>query len=483
MPDRQRIIAFAFLAFLGLGAAAAWWASGQGLTLAHYDARGHLIVARRVLDSVTPGWRQFGAVWLPLPHLVNALPVQYDPWFRSGASAVGLNVLMMAAGLTALARFVARSSGWIPGLTCAGIVALNPDVLYLTGTPMTEPMLLALLWLSLDASTRLRHDGTPAAATGPWLALATLTRYEAWPVAAAMVTLAAVAAPAGRRARTFVSLAAWPAGAAAAFLVLGRLAVGRWFTGEGFFTPDNPARHSVLGVLAQIWRGYLDVAGPVLACAAIGGIAVLAGHAWRRRSTAPLVPLAYTAAIALPLLAFYDGHPFRIRYMVPLVAASGAAIGALLAILPRRAWRVAGAVTLTGVSLLARPPFSTSSPMVRESQRERATQAGRAAVTEVLAAAYDRTPILASMDSLGHYMQETSAIGLPLRAYVHEGTGDIWTAASSAPEAHVGWVLIEWEAEGGDTLAWRARQQPAWLAGFTEVARGGGAALYRRHSP
>ena len=32
------------------------------LTLAPYDARAHLVVARRILDSLTPGWQQIGAV-------------------------------------------------------------------------------------------------------------------------------------------------------------------------------------------------------------------------------------------------------------------------------------------------------------------------------------------------------------------------------------------------------------------------------------
>lgn len=481
MPDRQRIIAFALLAFLGLGIAAACWAAAYDLTLAHYDARGHLIVARRVIDSLTPGWRQFGAVWLPLPHLVNALPVQHDPWFRSGASAVAVNILLMAAGLTALARLVARVHGsWLAGLAGAALVAANPDVLFLTGTPMTEPMLLALLWLGLDALTRPQPDGTPSAAAGPWLALATLTRYEAWPVAAVMVTLAAASAPAGRRRQCFLRLARWPVAAVAGFLVLGRLAVGRWFTGDGFFTPDNPARHSSLAVLAQVWHGYVEVAGPLLVTAALVGLALLTRAAWRAGRTAPLVPIGYAAAAALPLVAFYDGHPFRIRYMLPLVAASGAFAGAAIAAIPRRRWRLVVALLLVGGSLATRPPFSLTSPMVRESQRERIAQTGRSAITRTLAAAWDRTPILASMDSLGHYMQETAAIGLPLRAYLHEGNGDLWTAAIASPAAHVGWILIEWDAEGGDTLAARARRDPAWLHGFTEVTEGGGAALYRK---
>ena len=49
-----------------------------GLSLSHYDAKAHLVVARRIFDSLTPSWEQIGAVWLPLPHVLNALPVQID---------------------------------------------------------------------------------------------------------------------------------------------------------------------------------------------------------------------------------------------------------------------------------------------------------------------------------------------------------------------------------------------------------------------
>src|SRR6476660_826957 len=63
-----------------------------GLTLSHYDARGHLVVARRVIDNLTPGWLQIGAVWLPLPHLLNMLPVQVDVLYRTGASGVAISI-------------------------------------------------------------------------------------------------------------------------------------------------------------------------------------------------------------------------------------------------------------------------------------------------------------------------------------------------------------------------------------------------------
>ena len=68
----------------------------RGLTLSHYDARAHLVVARRIFDSLMPGWQQIGGVWLPLPHVLNALPVQVDALYRNGASAIAFSVLSMA---------------------------------------------------------------------------------------------------------------------------------------------------------------------------------------------------------------------------------------------------------------------------------------------------------------------------------------------------------------------------------------------------
>ena len=66
-----------------LAGLAAWlYYLNEGLVLAHYDAKAHLVVARRVIDSLTPGWRQIGAVWLPLPHLLQIVPTQIDLFCR-----------------------------------------------------------------------------------------------------------------------------------------------------------------------------------------------------------------------------------------------------------------------------------------------------------------------------------------------------------------------------------------------------------------
>ena len=92
---------------LVLGSTVAWWYARAGLTLSHYDAKAHLVVARRIADSLTPGWVQIGAVWLPLPHLVSLLPVQWDYFYRTGAFGVGLSVVCFAATVYRLTRMLA----------------------------------------------------------------------------------------------------------------------------------------------------------------------------------------------------------------------------------------------------------------------------------------------------------------------------------------------------------------------------------------
>src|SRR5512142_2370306 len=124
------------VAVLLLGCRAAWLYHAAGLTLSHYDAKAHLVVARRVVDNLTPGWKQLGAVWLPLPHLLNLLPVQVDAFYRTGASAVAISVVAFAVAAFACARLVLAATGSRAGaLAAAAALVLNPDLLYLQSTP------------------------------------------------------------------------------------------------------------------------------------------------------------------------------------------------------------------------------------------------------------------------------------------------------------------------------------------------------------
>jgi hypothetical protein len=84
-----------------------------------------------------------------------------------------------------------RTTGSNSGAVAAALlILLNPNVLYLQSTPMTEPMLFATTALAvLFTCDWLDGVRSPIAATLA-LAASCLTRYEAWPIAAAIVALA-----------------------------------------------------------------------------------------------------------------------------------------------------------------------------------------------------------------------------------------------------------------------------------------------------
>jgi hypothetical protein len=482
---------------LAAGVAAAAYYARAGLTLSHYDAKAHLVVARRIFDSLFPGWHQIGAVWLPLPHLLNALPVQIDAWYRSGFSGVAISVVSLVVAAGAAAAIVARLTDSIAGgLAAAALIALDPNVLYLQSTPMTEPLLFALTLVAIDRLIRWLHAEGEARRSlnrqaGLALAAACWTRYEAWPIAAAALALTACARLlAGGRpldaVRDVSRLAAWPVGAIAVFFVISRATVGAWFVSGGFFVPENPALRSPSLALEQVGEGVRALAGPLLVwTGAAGAVAALVIAVWRRgRDAAFLLVLAPAAAAALPFYAFYEGHPYRVRYIVALVVALGLLAGTLVGLMRRIAPRLSipAAVGLVVLVAFERPPVAGDAPMVREAQRDVPNSRARAAVTAYLTREWDGAPIMASMGSLAHYMQETSHAGFHIRDYLHEGNGDLWIEALKTPSPHAAWILIEERAEGGDMLAALSRQRTEFLSGYRRVAEGGGVALYRRIS-
>jgi hypothetical protein len=208
----------------------------------------------------------------------------------------------------------------------------------------------------------------------------------------------------------------------------------------------------------------------------------------RRDAASVLIPVALLTAAALPLYAFYEGHPFRVRYMVPVVAACalfcGIAVGKLRRTRGQRPWiGTVLAVLLVMSSLIESPPFGAAAPLIQEAQWDVPRSIGRQTVTDCLAPKYAGEKVMASMGSLAHYMQELSHAGLAIADFLHEGNGTLWELAmETGPAAHVGWMLIEEQSEGGDVLTRRTRDDAAFTRGMVRVCEGGGVALYQRQS-
>ena len=172
-----------------LTAASLAFCARHGYLLLYGDAVAHLHIARRIFDSLNPGFSQLGSVWLPLPHLLLLPFVQRTSWWQSGlAGAIPsmASYVMACAGIYRLARRWMRP---LLALLVFAALALNPGFLYMSVTAMTEPLFLALMIWSVVHLTAFESALREADAPGARAALikltivliaAVFTRYDGW---------------------------------------------------------------------------------------------------------------------------------------------------------------------------------------------------------------------------------------------------------------------------------------------------------------
>ncbi|MEW6733807.1 MAG: hypothetical protein AB1489_20935, partial [Acidobacteriota bacterium] len=195
---RNARLAVLLLALL-LGMASLYYFYQIGAINLYGDGIAHLNIARKMVDldsaSIWTRYVQLGSPWLPLPHLLMLPLVWHDKLWRSGLAGGIVSMLCYVCTVLLIfeigASFGALRRGLetgrkdiLSGLLAATIFALNPSVLYMQATPMTELPFLAtyayavwmlLRWLENGRVNRLAWAGVAAM-------LATLTRYEAWAI-------------------------------------------------------------------------------------------------------------------------------------------------------------------------------------------------------------------------------------------------------------------------------------------------------------
>ena len=166
----------------------------RGYVLLYGDAVAHLGIARRILDSRNPGLVQLGGVWLPLPHLLMLPFVQKLAWWQSGLAGAWPSLASYVLGVAGFFRLCRRMLVPRWALAATAFYALNPNLLYLSTTAMTEPLFLALLiWttlLTVECVDAIRAaEPKRAARRMVWLGVAifaaVFTRYDGWVLGAA----------------------------------------------------------------------------------------------------------------------------------------------------------------------------------------------------------------------------------------------------------------------------------------------------------
>ena len=179
LPAEIAIAVWAAILVVALGSLHFFYT--RGLTQLYGDTFAHMAAARRMFDSLTPGYAEIGNVWLPMFQVLVAPLSVSDHLWRTGLAGS----LITTAAFAVSAWFLFRLALEMNGSKAAALVTLAafllcPSMFYLSSTPMTEP--LAILWLVLTVYALFRYQMSGrvswvlAAAVAAFFA--TLTRYS-----------------------------------------------------------------------------------------------------------------------------------------------------------------------------------------------------------------------------------------------------------------------------------------------------------------
>ena len=169
-PSFEIVLAVYLLGLLS--AAAVYWFYQQGYLLYYGDAASHLNIARRIVDSRTPGFAQIGTVWLPLPHLLMLPLVGSDALWRSGlAGAIPSALCFVIGGAFLFAAVRSISESRLVATTAVAMFAFNPNVLYLQSIPMTESVWFGCFFALIYFTVRFRRRQSVWSVLGAAVAL------------------------------------------------------------------------------------------------------------------------------------------------------------------------------------------------------------------------------------------------------------------------------------------------------------------------
>lgn len=509
----------------------------NGALLLYGDAVAHMNIARRTVDSRTPGPLQLGTVWLPLPHILM-LPLVAITWmWKTGVGGAFPSMISYIAAVIGIFRLVqtglvrtfnrereARIAAWIAALAFAA----NPNLIYLQATAMTEPLYLALfLWATVyfaDFVFALR-DGSDGPAqralvrSGFFLCLGMLTRYDGWFAgvvygAAALVAIVAVSRGRGEQVlasrkwqKAFAILAFWLVLTPAIWFPWNWLGFGdpmAFATGpysargieertQKTGQPHHPGwENPRVATLYFLNSAKLNLAGKQwqergwIWLALLGSAACLL---WARRLWTWLllwVPLPFYAlsmaygGVPIFLPEWYPFSYYNTRYGTQLIPALIVFFALLLFFFLRevrqRGWQIR--LTVVSVAFVASCYIVVwrQTPIVLQEAIVNART--RVAFETKLAAQLEKLPPGASiLMYTGEHGGALQRIGMPMKRTLNEGNRKAWKMALPDPAAAADYVV----ATDGDPVAIAVREHPQDLQKVAEVESEGQnpATIYR----
>ena len=487
------------------------WVYAHGWTNLYGDGQAHLAIARKLVD-VPPGttwwerYMQLGSPWLPLPHVLAAPLALSDTLWRTGLAGSLISCLAFVAAATVVFQLTAALTRSLPAALVAWLAfALNPSLLYIQTTPLTEPLFLATwlgsAWLMHDWTPRGRRDRLVLAALCTLGAL--LTRYEGWILLPAGTLWVLWSSPRRGWAR-LADVGLWTGivGAGVGYWLWHNWAIyGRpleflegTYSARGYFARHRDELSYLSFVVGQPLYAGLVLAVTVVICATpattLLGLLGLAGQAVTafRARWLDMPTLAVLGWLWLPPLftgySLYSGniqiYPLFLNNRYGLVALPALAVGiglgvaCLQARFPKQPVWVAVGVGLVcvGQSLWWLRDGVYQLAVFQEAYRVQFTSLGRErrALAQFLRSqpAFRSLLVQPSGGCVALFAGELSSViaqgGLSYAHILHEGRAE-WHSLEKSIPSTVTWLVVG----RGDELERKLQQQPAGYEDFTPV--------------
>ncbi len=488
-----------------------WYSFQHYDILLFADAFSHMRISRGVIDSLTPGFGQLGSLWLPLPHLIMLPFIWNDFLYQTGlAGSIPSMICYVAASLylfLAARRLTKNSFASFVGTL---VFQLNPNVIYLQTTPLTEPVCFAtfaaagfyfVAWAQED---KVKYLVLAAAATF----LATLARYDGWILFVSMFVLVIAIGVARRHPLKQMIANCFLFGTLASFGIMLWLAWNKIIFGDPL-----KFQHGVYSSLVQmqyfygtelaivthnLWPsiryyvlGCLDTLFPVISILAL---VALAKFVIRRRGIPEMLgALSFLAPLSFYAISFYTGQVtmlvpgdssqlFNTRFGSEAVLPAALFIATLFSTgikLPKP-WMYAALNFILAFVIISQSVIIMTNGVITLEEGQYGDSCSSSDVIDIYLGQHYNGGLILEDIYLGS-PNETQEVGIHLDRIIYQGSGDLWKRALKNPGAVVDWVLIGERSPESPYPIKVNTTSPLFTSQFTLVSHGQGFDLYLRN--
>jgi len=456
--------------------------------VAYNDARAHMNMARLVVDNLKPGLAQIGSVWLPLTHVLT-LTLVWNNWlWHTGLAGAIFSMIAFVLSNIYIYRLLKDSVNDTVAAVLGTIVfATNLNVLYMQSTPMTELPLLLFFTATSFYLYRwvVANKLVDFLKTAGFVFLATLTRYDGWFLLLSIVgvvflieVLKAISTKLSLREN---AIKLWNKkseieGKLVMFSSLGFLGVFLWLLwnllifGDPMYFAFGPfsakaqqdrieeagsllTKHDLPLSLKAFWWAMVHNAGLLILLFAIVGVI------WyifsKKISIKSLAIYTLLVPLVFHVISLYFGHSILVLPELGFEATEGAKglwfnVRYGLMILPAVAYfagflaskDIVYKVILTILIVVQPLVFLSTNDIITLTDGVIGTSSLEVGDVSEWVAQHvtDKEDLILTSISFNNAMAFST--GLPMRQFIHEGTGKYWETSLDNPSVYARWIVM-----------------------------------------